>query len=136
MAVANPEKVPEPGDDIITLDETNMISHDTTVRPMRESLRKLLKPPYNGQPYPPEVQAEIERLKSLAPEDEDDIITLDETNMISHDTTVRPMRESLRKLLKPPYNGQPFPPEVQAEIERLKGSAPTPQEPPPENPPS
>ena len=40
------------------------------------------------------------------------------------DTTVRPMRESLRKRLKPPYNCQPLPPAL------------PPQEPPQEQPPS
>jgi hypothetical protein len=128
--MTNPEKAPDPAgiqiqmdsEDSETVEIVNVVS-DTTVRPMRESLRKHLKPPYNGQPFPPEVQAEIDRLRASATGDEEDIIDLDESNLLSHDTTVRPMRERLRKRLRPPYNGQPLP-------------AAQPQEPPKDTPPS
>ncbi len=131
--MTTPEKGPDPIDfqvEIITEDgeiiEVTDVVSDTTVRPLRESLRKHLKPPFNGQPFPPEVQAEIERMRALASGEEDDIITIDDSNSIS-DNTVRPARESIRKALskylQPPYTAQPLPPAGQ-------------QEPPKDNPPS
>jgi hypothetical protein len=82
--MANPENVPDPygfqvewdNADGETVEATDVVA-DTTVRPLRESLRKRLRPPYNGQPFPPEVQAEIDRLQASAMGGEDDIVVID-----------------------------------------------------------
>jgi hypothetical protein len=57
--VANPENAPPPDEGQVRWDSLNcdtveviLTGGDYTVRPMRESLRKRLKPPYNGQPLP------------------------------------------------------------------------------------
>jgi hypothetical protein len=59
--MANPEKAPTPDEGQVWCDSLNTeivevdlskVERDDTVRPMRESLRKRLKPPYNGQPLP------------------------------------------------------------------------------------
>jgi hypothetical protein len=54
--MANPEKIPVPDQPEIQLDSLNSeifeptdVVIDTTIRPMRESLRKRLKPPPNGE---------------------------------------------------------------------------------------
>jgi hypothetical protein len=60
--MANPEKTPSPGEGQVRWDSLNCeivevhaseMQGDNMVRPMRESLRKRLRPPYNGQPLPP-----------------------------------------------------------------------------------
>ena len=73
--MANPEKSPDTPEGELQLDSLNcedieLVSTecDTTIRPMRESLRKLLRPPYNGQPFPPEILEEIERMGGSATE--------------------------------------------------------------------